>query len=247
MGVLLQYSQSARCGRIAEYLAEPGKSLVKKCCQTVFIPGDVALQLVVLSAQHSQAAEHFCRDLGPAENIHAVQQGKPIGVNFVRFDFADIDVFKRVALQGIDHDNLIPCIGEELKQDQMVVRSGFHDDDWLCGKLLLCTLQQTQSPVHAVLEVAVPQVGEGHVLPDLHLLVDILKVGRSKLFVPGAGRLQVPIDMVRNRIVGDSLRERESERLALLKCGEKIVDPGLADAELLRNLPNPQCLMIISL
>ena len=103
----------------------------------------------MLSAQHSQAAEHFCRDLGPAENIHTVQQGKPIGVNFIRFDFADIDVFERVALQGIDNDDLIPCVRKELKQDQMVVRSGFHDDDRFCGKLLFCTLQKAQSPVHA--------------------------------------------------------------------------------------------------
>ena len=83
----------------------------------VFIPGDVAIQLVVLPAQHSQVAEHFCQDLGPLERTHAVQQGKPIGVDFIHFDFVDMDVFKRVALQGIDYNNLIPCVGKELKQD----------------------------------------------------------------------------------------------------------------------------------
>ena len=71
----------------------------------------------------------------------------------------------------------------------------------------------------------------------LHLLVDILKVGRSKRFVPGVGRLRVSVDMVRNRIVGDPVRQGEAQRLALLECSEEIVDPGLAGAELFRNLP----------
>ena len=73
--------------------------MVEQCCQTVFVPCDVALQFVVLPAEHTKAAQHIGRDLEPAKNIHAIQQSKSVGIYLVRLDFADADVFERIALQ----------------------------------------------------------------------------------------------------------------------------------------------------
>ena len=90
--------------------------------------------------------------------------------------------------------------------------------------------------IQAVLEVTIPQVVESHVLPAVHLPVDILKVEMSKPTIPGLLRLRNPIHMVRNRIIANPLWKRETKRSAFLECGEEIVAPRLDGVELLRNL-----------
>lgn len=84
----------------------------------------------MLAAERTQIGYQICRQICPFSSLQAVEQGDPIGVYPVIFHFSDTDIFECAALDRIDYDYVKPLVFHKLKDDPMIVASGFHDDDW---------------------------------------------------------------------------------------------------------------------